>query len=112
VQDARRVAGFLQVHAEVDQVDHDLHVALRLHRAAHHAEAEPRLAVFRHEGGNDRVERALARRVAVRAALLQHEQLAAILQDEAQPRRCHARAHAAVVALDQRDHHAVGDRRW
>jgi hypothetical protein len=34
--DARRVAGFLQVHAEIDQVDHDLRMPLRLHRAAHH----------------------------------------------------------------------------
>ena len=49
VVEARRVAGLLQVHAEVDEVDDDLHVALRLHVAAHHAEAHERLAVLRHE---------------------------------------------------------------
>ena len=108
VLDARRVTGLLQVHAEVEHVDQDLHVTLRLHRAAHHAEAQPRLAVLRGERGNDGVERTLARRVAVGMVLAQHELLAAVLQDEAQARRRHAAAHAAVVGLDQRDHHAVG----
>src|SRR5690606_14350147 len=61
VLDARRVAGLLQVHAEVDQVHHDLHVALRLHGSAHHAEAHPRLSVLRDEGRDDGLERALAR---------------------------------------------------
>ncbi|KAG1385839.1 hypothetical protein G6F59_017172 [Rhizopus arrhizus] len=40
--------------------------------------------------------------------LLQHEHLAAILQDEPQPWRRHAAAHATVIGLDQRHHHAVG----
>ena len=68
-------------HAEVDEVHEDLDVALRLHVAAHHAEAEPRRAILRDERGNDRVERSLARRVGVRVAFFQHEHLAAILQD-------------------------------
>jgi uncharacterized membrane protein YedE/YeeE len=33
VLDARRVAGFLQAHAELDQVHYDLRVTLRLHTA-------------------------------------------------------------------------------
>src|SRR5690606_40509553 len=82
--------------------------ALRLHRAAHHAIAQPGLAARRHERRDDGVERTLARREAVRVAWLEHELLAAVLQDEAQPRRRHAAAHAAIVGLDQRHHHAVG----
>ena len=101
---ARRIAGFLQVHAEVDEVHDDLHVTLRLHAAAHDAERQPGLAVLGDEGGNDGVERPLARRVDVGVAVLEREQLAAILQDEAAAVGRHARAHAAVVALDQRDH--------
>ena len=91
---------------------------LRLHRAAHHAVRQPWFAVFGHERGNDGLERALARRIAIRmrrlgisglrVAALQHEHLAAILEDETQARRRHAAAHAAIVRLDQRDHHAVG----
>ena len=83
-------------------------MALRLHRAAHHAEAGIRLAALGDERRDDRLERALARCVAVGMVLLQHEHLATILQDEAQPRRRHAAAHAAVIGLDQRHHHAVG----
>jgi hypothetical protein len=52
--------GLLRVHAEVDQVDEDLHVALRLRRAAMTPKERKGLAVLRHEGGDDRVERALA----------------------------------------------------
>ncbi|MNT02266.1 hypothetical protein D3C72_1367560 [compost metagenome] len=83
-------------------------MSLWLHRAAHHAEAGIRLAALGDEGRNDGLERTLARCVAIGMVLLQHEHLAAILQDEAQPRRRHAAAHAAVVGLDQRHHHAVG----
>jgi hypothetical protein len=41
------VAGFLDVHSEVDDVGEHLHVALRLHVAAHHAEAEPGFPIAR-----------------------------------------------------------------
>ena len=61
-----RFHGFLHVHAVIDHVDEDLHMALRLHAAAHEAEGHPRFAVFHCEGGDDRVEGALARRVSVR----------------------------------------------
>ncbi len=36
--DSRRVQGRLRVHAEGKHVEQHLHVALRLHRAAHDAE--------------------------------------------------------------------------
>src|SRR5688572_3761765 len=57
---SRHVARLLQVHAEIDEVDDDLYMTLRLHRAAHHAERQPRLSILRDERGNDGVERPLA----------------------------------------------------
>src|SRR2546428_623051 len=36
------VTGLLHVHAEVDLIDEDLDMSLRLHCAAHYAEAHPR----------------------------------------------------------------------
>src|SRR4051794_13720908 len=99
--DAWRVTGFLQVHPEVDQVHEDLHVALWLHAAPHHTEAQPRRAVPGDERRDDGLERPFARRVYVRMPVLQREQLAAILQDETAAVGRHARAHAAVVALDE-----------
>ena len=104
---ARGVAGFLHVHAEVDDVGQHLHVALRLHVAAHEAERHERLAVLHHEAGNDGVERPLAGRIDVGGLGIERIQLAAILEHEAQMIRDQARAHAAIVGLDQRDHHAV-----
>ena len=66
---ARGVAGFLHVHAEIDDVGQHLHMALRLHVAAHQAERQERLAVLHHEAGNDGLERPLARRIDVRVAV-------------------------------------------
>src|SRR5690349_6649502 len=49
---ARSVAGLLQVHPEVDQVDDDLHMPLRLHGAAHEPERQPGFTVLRDERRN------------------------------------------------------------
>ena len=69
---ARAVAGLLHVQAEIDAVGDDLRLALRLHVAAHHPEAQPGLAASRREARDDGLERPLARRIdvgmAVRAA--------------------------------------------
>ena len=46
---ARRVAGFLHVHAEVDDVAQHLDMTLWLHVAAHQAERHEGLAVLHHE---------------------------------------------------------------
>ena len=58
---ARRVDGGLRVLAVVDDAREDLHVALRLHGAAHQAEGRDRLAVLGDEGRDDGVERPLLR---------------------------------------------------
>ena len=43
---ARRIACFLQIHPEVDQIGEDLDVPLRLHVAAHHPKASQGLPFF------------------------------------------------------------------
>src|SRR5882762_3714350 len=53
---ARAVDGGLRVLAVVDDARKDLHVALRLHGAAHQAEGRHRPAVLGDEGGDDGVE--------------------------------------------------------
>ena len=80
-------------------------MALRLHVAAHHAEAHLRLAVFREERRDDGVERPLARRHAVRAGRIEREAVAAVLHRDAPFRHDDARAEAHVVALDEAHHH-------
>jgi hypothetical protein len=58
---ARRIRRRLGVLPVVREAYHHLGVALRLHRAAHHAEAHHGAAVPGHERGDDGVERPLAR---------------------------------------------------
>ena len=83
VAHARGVAGFLHVHAEVDDVGDDLRVGLRLVVAAHHAECHPRRAVLREHRRHERVQRPLVRADLVGVAGLQREAGAAILQRDA-----------------------------
>ena len=104
---AGAVAGGLDVEAVVDAVDDDLRLALRLHVAAHDAEGHPGLAVFGGEAGDDGLEGALAGGVDVGVAVLEGEELAAVLEHEAEAVGDEAGAHAAEVGLDLRDHHAV-----
>ena len=83
--EARAVAGRLRVLAVVGDAHHHLRVALRLHGAAHHAEAHHRLAVFRDEARDDGLVGRLLGPDAVRVARLQHEAGAAVLQRDADP---------------------------
>src|SRR5437016_11955001 len=58
VPEAGGIDRLLKVHSEHDEVEQQLHVALRLHRAAHDPEAEPRgvsarAVGLRDERGND-----------------------------------------------------------
>src|SRR5262249_20191390 len=103
----RRLAGLLDVHAEVDQVNQYLDLALRLHVTAHDAETEPRSTIPGHERGDDRVERTLVRLQAIEMLRIEREQRAAILQGEAEPARHQSRTETEIVALDQRHTVAV-----
>jgi predicted dehydrogenase len=103
VEEPGGVARLLDVHAEVDQVAEHLHVPLRLHVAAHHAEAQPGPAVLGDEARDDRVERPLVRLQAIGVARVEREQAAAVLEREAQAVRDVPRAEAVEVALDQAD---------
>ena len=71
--DARGFTGFLHVHAEVDQVDQHLHVALRLEISPHDAEHQVRPVVLGHHRGDDRVERAFVRLQAVEVFVVEGE---------------------------------------
>src|SRR5262249_31302693 len=89
VTEAGGVDRLLQVHAEHQEIEQQLRMTLRLHRAAHQAEAHPRfvaLAVglrigrrLRDETWNQRVERALPRRDRIRQPRLERESRAAVL---------------------------------
>src|SRR5439155_19848502 len=104
--EARAVAGRLRALLVVGDAHHHLRVALRLHGAAHHAEAHHRPAAFRDKAGNDGLVRALAGSDAVGMARLEHEVAAAVLQRDAFHHDSRAEAHE--VRLDEGDHHAGG----
>ena len=85
-----------------------LEVALRLHRAAHHAEGCDRHAVPRGKAGNDRVEGLLARPDLIGVARLEDEAASPVVHGDAGSRHHDARAEAAEVRLDVGNHHAAG----
>src|SRR6185503_6263861 len=103
--EARAVARGLRALAVVGDAYHDLRVALRLHRAAHHAERHHRLPVARDEARDDRLVGTLRRPDAVRVAGLHDEGRAAVLQRDAVHDDAGAEAH--VIRLDHRHHHAA-----
>ena len=104
----RGVAGFLEVHAEVDLVYEHLDMARRWHAAAHEAEGFPGPAVLQDETGDDGLKRAFAGRVEIGLAGFEGAPLAAVLKREAEAGRNDAAAHAAVVGLDEGDPVARG----
>src|SRR5690606_8967232 len=56
----RRVARRLDLEPVIDAIDDDLRLPLRLHVAAHYAEAHPRHLPARRKARDDRLERPLA----------------------------------------------------
>src|SRR5262249_53396516 len=96
-----------QSHSEIDQIDHDLRVSLRLHLTAHHAEADPRLTIFGDESRDDGMKRTFRWRVSIELAFLQIKERPAILQGKAESGRDHARAEPEVDTLDQGNHGAL-----
>src|SRR2546423_11965372 len=95
------VAGFLQVHPEIDEIKNDLDMSLRLHLSAHHAKADEWLAIFCDERRNDRVKGSLVRRVAIQLAFLEVKKRSAILERKAKPIGTNARSKSKVEALDE-----------
>ncbi len=91
----------------VDHGGDDLNLTLGLHVPAHDAEGQPGLSVTGREARDDGVEGPLARRIDIGVAVLKGEELAAVLEHEAQAIRDEARSHAAEVGLDEGDHQAV-----
>src|SRR5437899_2255237 len=81
--EARTVAGGLRALPVIGDARHHLRVPLRLHRAAHQAEAHHRLAGLADEAWDDGLIGALARSDTVRMSRLEHERAAAVLQRDA-----------------------------
>src|ERR1700684_2685098 len=103
----RTVAGGLDIKAVVDAIDDDLGLSLRLHVAAHDAEGEPGYAASGGESRDDGLKGALAWSVDVGVAVLEGEELAAILKHKSEAVGDEARTHAAEVRLNLGDHEAV-----
>ena len=80
---------------------------LRLHVAAHDAEAHQRPPVLGEEGGDDGVERPLAGATQFGLPASSVKAVAAVLHRHAPPRHDDAGAEAHVVALDEAHHHAA-----
>ena len=87
--DPRRITGLLRAHSEIDEIDDDLDMALRLHGATHHTETHPRFSILRDERGDDRMEWPFVRRINVQMPAREREQFAAILKGESEPVRNH-----------------------
>jgi hypothetical protein len=81
-------------------------MALRLHVAAHHAEAHHRLPSLVRKAGM-MVWKGRLPGATTLGWPRQAEAVAAVLQRDAVARHHHARAEAHVVALDEADHHAA-----
>ncbi len=77
------ITGFLQVHTKIHHIDQNLHMALRLHGAAHYAIADQRLAVLGDKGRNNGIKSALTRLIDVGVIFIHREQLATILEHKA-----------------------------
>ena len=107
VLEARGVARFLHVHAEIDHVAEDLRVSLRLHGAAHQAEGEPGPAVLRHHGRYDGMEGPLVGGEGVAVRGIQREELAPVLDRKPRALRHDARSESPEDALDERHGVAV-----
>src|SRR6266404_9838876 len=101
---ARSITGFLHVQTKIDLVCEHLHVTLRLHAAAHDTECFPWFAIFHHETWNNGVKRTFARRVNIRVSWIHRKKFTTILKHEAEAGHHDPAAHAAIIALNQRDH--------
>src|SRR3954447_2814273 len=98
------VACFLDIQTKINLVCEHLYMTLRLHAASHDTESFPRFTVFHHESRNNGVKRAFARRVNIRVLRVHREKFAAILKHETQTWHNDPAAHAAIIALNERDH--------
>src|SRR5262245_65978391 len=99
---ARRVGGGLRILPVVGEADHDLRMALRLHRAAHDAEAHDRPPVLADEARDDGVEGALARADLVVVARREPEGIAAALETDGGAGQPGARLETRVAGMEFR----------
>src|ERR1700756_4775312 len=92
----------LHIHAEIDNIGHELRVGLRLIPASHDTEPDVHVTFF-HECWNDGVERTFVSGKRVGEAGSELEARAAVMEREAEARRDKASTITGVIALNERD---------
>ena len=98
---ARGVERCLRIQAKVDRVHDHLHMALRLHEAAHHAKRPNRRPVLGQKAGDDGVIGPFAGRQTVGVGGIEREIVATVVQADAGAGHHQTGTKAHVVALDQ-----------
>ena len=98
---SRGIPSLLEVHAEIDHVDQDLYMSLRLHVPAHYTKTHIGSSIPCHKGRNDGMERPLSRGIAIEVPFFQAEQFSPVLQYKSKFIWGHPAAHATEIALDQ-----------
>src|SRR5205823_7436855 len=101
---------FLRIEPVIEQVGENLYVEHRLPVAAHRRQGVHRTLVARDDGGDQRVERPLARRQHAGMRRLELEMAATILEQDAAAGDDNARAEAVEQALDDAGDVAVAIR--
>src|SRR5437588_3664805 len=103
----RRFAGLLHVHAEIDQINQRLSMALRLVVGAHHTKREKRLAVLEDHGRDERMKGPFPRRNGIGMFGIEHKKRAPILQDDTGITGDQSRAKALKKTIDERNRVAI-----
>ena len=89
---------------QVNQIAEHLHMALGLHKTAHHAERADRFPVPGEKARNNRVERFLARCITVGGIRIQRKTAAAVLKGNPGPGHHDAGTKSHIIALNIADH--------
>src|SRR3982074_903800 len=102
--EAGRITRGLQIRAEIDHVNQNLQVPLRLHTPSHESKRHKGLTFLHHERRDDRLERSLSRRDHIRTSGSQREQGTAVLENEAVLRYSQPGTKVVVDTIDKRHH--------
>src|SRR5512133_668773 len=102
--DPRSIAGFLEIHLEIQKVHNNLNMSLWLHVTTHDAKADQWFAVFCDKSRDYCMKRPFPGCIHIIMTFLQREHFTPVLEYETKAGGAHARPHSPVIALDERDH--------